>query len=181
MRRALVAMALMVLLPGRAAADTEVGGVVVERPDSGRTIDLPVVVVLMGAGVPAETNVGAGPGVTVWLLMDGTPVDPETGELVERTIPPFVLAPGERRRVEVRGVGPGRHTLTVEVSASPDEFPEVADIPFAVTPPARNQSLAFALILGGIVLLFVLARRRVLRPPRFGGAAPPPDTVAPPE
>lgn len=176
MRRIWVAaMAAIVLFPGRAWADTEVGGVVVERPDSGRTIDLPVIVVLVGAAVPAEGNVGAGPGVTVWLLIDGTPLDPETGALAEQTIPPFVLGPGERRRVEVRGVGPGRHTLTVEVSASPTEFPEVADIPFSVTPPARDQSFVFALILGAIVLLFVLARRRVLRTPRSGGTAPPPE------
>jgi hypothetical protein len=173
MRRALfAAMALQLMFPTHAAADTEVGGVVVERPDQGRTIDLPIVVVLVGATVPAESNVGAGPGVTVWLLIDGTPLDPETGELVERTIPPFVLGQGERRRVEVKGVGPGRHTLTVEVSESSTEYPQVADIPFSVTPPARDQSLAFVMILGAIVLLFVLARRRVLRPPPPDGAQP---------
>jgi hypothetical protein len=155
--------------PG-AMGDIPVGDVVVLRPEPGTTVEPPVEVLLRaGDRAPA--------GMAVRLYVDGASLDPDDGELGGTAVPPFTMAAGERRRVEVVDLDTGAHTLTVEVSGSESEQPESVDVPFSVSGAGSGSSaLYLGILLGLIALAFVVTRRRMRPGPRDPGAQATPAT-----
>lgn len=151
----LAAIALAFAGPPGASADIPVGDLVVLQPEPGTTVEPPVEVFLLaGDRAPA--------GLAVRLYVDGEPLDPDDGELGGVAAPPFTMAAGERRRVEVVDLDAGAHTLTVEVSGSGTEQPESVDVRFSVSGAGTGSSaLYLGILLGVLAVAFVVTRRRM--------------------
>ena len=110
--------------------------------------------------VQLQATLGGAGSTTFVMRLDGTPIDPGTGER-QRQATRKMIRIGETVEVPLRALAPGRHEIIAEYRPDADEPPRTERVAFIVDEPGAS-TLLFAIASLVVIFVAILIARMAL-------------------
>ena len=110
--------------------------------------------------VQLQATLGGAGSTTFVMRLDGTPVDPGTGEH-QRQATQTMIRIGEAIEIPLRALAPGRHEIIAEYRPDADEPPRTERVTFIVDEPGAS-TLLFAIASLAVIFVAILIARIAL-------------------